>query len=90
MNAFSKSFVVISYEHVDSGDTPASNDEPQIAVANMLSDLSMIEEITIAVRIDARDVDCEERISDGEDMEAIAALDPLSQLLWLQALQHLH
>ncbi len=84
MASFRYSFVTISEERSVS---LSGNVEEEVydGSEQFSGDAVMIEEITIIVRADT-----EHPHGRDEDQQAIATLDPMSQLLWLQALRHLH
>ncbi|MES2830479.1 MAG: hypothetical protein V4695_00620 [Pseudomonadota bacterium] len=85
MASFKSSFVIVSKER-DASPTQAIDDiETCEALEEFSGDAVMIEEITIIVRADVVQPD-----SKDDDQKALATLDPLSQLLWLQTLRHLH
>jgi len=85
MASFKHSFVTVSDERSASL-IQAEEDENNGDIFEEFSgEAMMIEEITIVVRAGADQPDTK----DG-DHGVLATLDPLSQLLWIQALRHLH
>jgi len=85
MTSFKKSYVCVSEKlHAAAIALPAeigTNEELTL----LLNDPSSIEEITIIVR-----ADMDAPPLSNKNREALTALDPLSEHLWLQTLQHLH